>query len=126
MKNISTSAELEEAIQLLEAEKSVRLQEMRSNFSLVSGSLTPANLIKSTMKEIVSSPYLFTNIFNVVLGLGSGYLSKRVLLMGWSNNNSKKFLGSILQLGVTNLVVNTPKAIKSLVQDIFSRRKKEI
>ena len=126
MENISTTAELQEAIQLLEAQKSVHLQEMRENFSLTWESLKPANIIKSTIKEIGSSPYLFNNIVNVALGLGAGYLSKKVLFIGRSNRKSRKLLGLILQLGVTKLVVNTPIAIKSLVHNIFSKREKEI
>ncbi|RIH63429.1 hypothetical protein D1164_20085 [Mariniphaga sediminis] len=125
MENISTPAELKEAIQLLEAEKSVHLLEMKGNFFLAYESLKPANLIKSTMKEIGSSPYLFNNIFNVTLGLVAGYLSKRALMIGRSNNKSKKLLGLILQLGVTNLVVYAPNAIKSFVQNIFQNNSRK-
>jgi hypothetical protein len=46
MEKISTPAELNEAIQLMEEEKSFHLQEMRENFSLVFESLKPANLLK--------------------------------------------------------------------------------
>ena len=126
MENISTPAELNEAIQLLEAEKSVHFQEMRTNFFLAYESIKPANLIESTMKEIGSSPYLFNNIFNVALGLAAGYLSKKALSVGRSNNKSRKLLGLMLQLGVTNLIVYAPNAIKSFVQDIFSKKEKVI
>ena len=126
MENISTPAELNKAIQLLEAEKSVHFQEMRTNFFLAYESIKPANLIESTMKEIGSSPYLFNNIFNVALGLAAGYLSKKALSVGRSNNKSRKLLGVLLQSGVANLVIYAPNAIKSFVQDIFSTRKKEI
>jgi hypothetical protein len=125
MENISTAAELKEAIQLLEAEKSVHLQEMRENFSLTWENFQPANLIKNSMKEIGSSPFLFNNIFNVALGLFAGYLSKRALMFGRSNNKSGKLLGFVLQLGITNLVVYAPGAIKSFVRNILSKRKKE-
>lgn len=125
MENISTPAELKEAIQLLEAEKSVHLLEMKENFFLAYDSLKPANLIKSTMKEIGSSPYLFNNVFNVSLGLVAGYLSKRALMISRSNNKSKKLLGLILQLSVTNLVVYAPNAIKSFVQNIFQNNSRK-
>lgn len=126
MENISTVAELKEAIHLLEAQKSVHLQEMKENFSLTWENFQPANLIKNSMKEIASSPNLFNNIFNVTLGLIAGFLSKRALMISRSNNKSRKLLGLILQLGVTNLVVYCPNAIKSFVQNIFSKREKEI
>ena len=126
MENISTTAELKEAIQLLEMEKSLHLQEMREKFSLTWESLKPANLIKNTLKDIGSSPYLFNNIFNVSLGLVAGYLSRRALFLGRSGRKSGKLLGLILQLGVTNLVVHAPKAIKSYVHNLFSKREKVI
>ncbi len=125
MKNISTTAELKEAIQLMEAQKSVHLQEMRENFSLTWESLKPANIIKSTMNEIGSSPYLFNNILNVTLGLVAGFLSKRALMIGRSDNKSKKLLGLVLQLGVANLVIYAPNAIKSFFQNNFGKREKE-
>ena len=126
MENISTPAELKEAIELLEAKKSVHFQEMRANFFLAYEYLKPANLIKSTIKEIGSSPDLFNNIFNVAIGLVAGYFSKKAIFIGSSNSKSRKLLGLILQLGVTNLIVNAPNALKSFVQDIFSKSKKEI
>ncbi|MBW6535505.1 MAG: hypothetical protein K0B11_10880 [Mariniphaga sp.] len=126
MKNISTTAELKEAIQLMEAQKYVHLQEMRENFSLTWENLKPANIIKSTMNEIGSSPYLFNNILNVTLGLVAGFLSKRALMIGRSDNKSKKLLGLVLQLGVANLVIYAPNAIKSFFQNNFGKREKEI
>lgn len=126
MENISTPAELNEAIQLLEAEKSAHLREMRENFFLAYESIKPANLIERTMKEIGSSSYLFNNFFNVTLGLVAGFLSKRALRLSRSNNKSRKLLALVLQLGVTNLIVYAPNAIKSIVQNIFNKREKEI
>jgi hypothetical protein len=125
MENISTPAGLKEAIELLEAEKSVHLLEMKESFFLAYESLKPANLIKSTMKEVGSSPYLFNNIFNVSLGLIAGFLSKRALMLGRSNNKSRKLLGLVLQLGVTNLIFYAPNAIKSFVGNIFRNKEKE-
>ncbi len=125
MENISTIAELKEAIQLREVEKSVHLQEMRENFSLTYENLKPANLIKSSMKEIGSSPYLFNNVLNVTLALAAGFLSKKALMIGRSGNKSGKLLGLILQLGITNLIIYAPNAIKSFARDVFSKREKE-
>ena len=93
MENISSSAELQEAIQLLEAKKSLHLQEMKSNFTLTYESFKPVNIIKNTLKGIGSSPNLYKKIFNITLGLATGYLSKRALFIGRSNNKSRKLLG---------------------------------
>jgi hypothetical protein len=126
MGNISTSAELKEAIQQQEAERSVHLQEMRSNFFHFKESFKPANLIKSAMNQFGSSPYLFNNILNISLGLVAGYLFKNALFRSKSKNMSGKLLGLILQLGITNLVVYAPKAIQSFVKEVFSNNDEEI
>jgi hypothetical protein len=122
MENLSTIAELKDAIQLLEEEKSVHLQKMRENFSLTYENFKPANLIQSSMKEIGSSPYLFNYVLNATLGLVAGFLSKRALRIGRSNNKSGRLLGLILQLGITNLVIYAPTAIKSILNKLKLKR----
>jgi hypothetical protein len=54
------------------------------------------------------------------MGLTTGYLSKK-LVVGFSGNIIRKLLGSILQLGVTNVVAQHPDSLKSLGQFIFQR-----
>jgi hypothetical protein len=65
------------------------------------------------------------NAFNVALGVVTGYLSKKALLIGRSNKKSGKLLGLILQLGVTNLIVYAPDAVKSLFNNILSKSEKK-
>lgn len=126
MENLSETARLKEAIELLEAEKAAHLQAMRSNFFQTYESLKPANLFENTLKEVGSSPYIINNIFNIGFGLLAGFLSKRAMLIGRSGNKSAKLMGLILQLGVTSLVAYAPKALKSFAQRVVTRESGEV
>ena len=127
MENITSVADIKSAIQLLEEEQSARGQQLKEQFYLTFESLKPVNLLKSTIKDISSSPYLIDNILGTAMGLASGYLSRKVVV-GASGNLLRKLFGVILQLGVTNLVARHPNEVKSLSHLIFQRilRKKDV
>lgn len=112
MENMNSSAELKKAIELLEAEQDVKLQLLKQQFYTAYESLRPANLIRSTLKEVTSSPYLIDNIVGSAVGLASGYFSKR-MVVGASVNRVRRLLGSLLQFGVTNVIAHNADTIKS-------------
>jgi hypothetical protein len=118
MENITTSVELKEAILLLELEHTYKGQLLKEQLLLVHESLKPANLIKSVISEVSSSPYLVDNLLGATVGLASGYLT-RVVAVGSSGNAFKKLLGTILQFGVTNVVAQHTDTIKSIGQFIY-------
>jgi len=118
MENITSTAGLKNAIQLLEAEQVFKGQLLKEQFHLTCEGLKPFNLLKSTLNNVVSSPYLIDNILGAAIGLATGYLSKKIVV-GTSGKIFRKLFGSILQLGVTNAVVQHHGSIKSFGQFIF-------
>jgi hypothetical protein len=128
MQNIASSEDLKDAIQLLEVDQGIKGQLLKEQLYITYESLKPVNLIKQTLKEISSSPYLIDNISGSVMGLLSGFLSKKIFV-GASGNLFRKLIGSILQFGVTNVVAQNSDIIKSagqvLLQHLF-RKKKQI
>jgi hypothetical protein len=126
MQNITSTAGLKNAIQLLEIEQVVNGQLLKEQFYITIESLKPINLLKSTFKDIATSPFLIDNILGTAMGLATGSLSKKIFI-GTSGNMFRKLIGSILQLGVTNFVAKRPDAIKLIGQFIFQQflRKKE-
>jgi hypothetical protein len=118
MQNITSIAGLKDAIQVLEAEQSIRGQLLKDQLFLTYESLKPVNLIRNTLKEISSSPYLIDNIPGTIMGLASGYISKKVFT-GASGNIFRKLLGLILQFGVTNVVTRNSEVIKSVGLSVF-------
>jgi hypothetical protein len=127
MQNITSSTGLKDAIKLLEAEQEIKAQLLKEQLYLTYESLKPLNLLKHTLKELSSSPYLIENLSGTAVGLLSGFLSKKIFV-GKSGNLIRKLVGSFLQLGVTNIVAQNSDVIKSVSQAIFQYffRKKEL
>ena len=125
MQTITSVAGLKNSILLLEAEQSIKGQLLKDQVFLTYESLKPVNLIKHTLKEISSSPYLIDNISGSAMGLLSGFLSRKIFV-GTSGNLIKKLIGSVLQFGVTNIVAQNSDVIKSVGQTVlhhFFRKK---
>jgi hypothetical protein len=59
------------------------------------------------------------SILGTATGLATGYLSRKIMMIGASGNLFRKLLGSVMQLGVTNVVSQNPDKIKSIGQYIF-------
>jgi len=126
MQTINNTADLKDAIQLLEVEQAASGQILKEQFYLTYESLKPVNLFKSTLSEAASSPFLLDNIISTVVGLSTGYLSRKIVV-GASGNVLRKLIGSVLQLGVTNTVRQNPETVKSIGQFLFQQifRRKE-
>jgi hypothetical protein len=127
MQNISSTASLKNAIQLLEVDQDVKGQLLKDQFYIVYESLKPINFLKSTLHDISSSPLLVDNILSTSMGIASGFLTNRIFV-GASGSLIRKLLGSVLQFGVTNVVAQHPESIKSLGEVImqFILRKKGV
>ena len=118
MQNITSSADLKDAIQLLEVEQEIRGQLLKEQLYSTYESLKPLNLLKHTLKEISTSPYLIDNISGSAMGLVSGFLSKKIFV-GASGNMIRKLIGSVLQFAITNIVAQNSGLIKSASQALF-------
>jgi len=112
MQKITSTAGLKRAIQLLEAEKAANGKLLKEQFISTYESFKPASLLRSTLKDISSSPNLIENAIGTVLGLGVGYLS-RSILPGVTAMRFGKLLSPVLQVGVTNLVAKQSGNIRS-------------
>jgi hypothetical protein len=120
MEKITCAAELKIAIRNLEFEQEVQGQLLKEHFFLAFDSLKPANLIKNTLQDITSSPYLLDNMLGSVMGMFTGFISKKIAV-GASHNLFRKMAGSLLQFGVTNLVAQHSDILKSVGNFIIDR-----
>jgi len=125
MEKITCAAELKLAIQNLEFQQEVQGQLLKDHFFVTFESLKPINLIKNTLLEITSSPYLIDNMLGAIMGMVSGYISKKIAV-GTSNSLIRKIIGSALQFGVTNFVAQHPDILKTIgnfIVDKFIHKK---
>ena len=126
METITSAVELKNAIQLLEYEKALKEELLKEQFCIAYESFKPINLLKSTLFEVASSSNFIESILGTAAGLTTGYLSKKIVI-GASGNLLRKLFGTMMQLGVTNVVTQHPDSIKSIGQFIINHilRKKE-
>lgn len=126
MQNITSTSELNNAIQLLEIEHTKNEQQLKNKIHFLREHFKPANILKNSLKNTISSPDLINDIISPAIVLATGYLTKKIVV-GSSDNKGRKILGSALQYGITSFVAQHPDAIKSMgrfiVQHIFSTKK---
>lgn len=126
MKPITTSAELKFAIMQLKSQQASDLVALKQEFARTREALKPMNLIRSSFREATASPDLKADVFNAVIGLTTGILTKK-LIIGKTGNPFKKILGIVVEMAVANKVVKNADDIKSTGTMLFNKlfKKKE-
>lgn len=126
MKKQNASDTLKDMIAVLQAQQALELTIVQDQFHIVYESLKPVNLIKNTIKEVVTLPNLKNNLLNNVIGLTTGFVSKK-LVVGATHNPVIKLAGTLLQFAIANVVARNSDSIKSagedLIQRIFKKKK---
>ena len=124
MKNETNT--LDEMISALEVKRGLQLQVLKEQFNVACESVKPVNLIKNTLHEIAAIPDIKNNIVGSAMGMGIGFISKK-LLMGSSRNPIKRVLGALIEFGVANIVAKHSESIKTtggnLIQRFLKNRK---
>ena len=110
MKSTKEIEELSNKITFLKQQQQTDLMLLKEEFHKTYESLKPINIIKSTFNEVVASPNIKTTLLKNVIGLATGYLSKRILV-GSSHNFIKKSLGTVLEFVVAKVVANSVDTI---------------
>jgi len=108
------------AIKRLERKKLLLEENLKDDFHTLLQSLKPTNILKNTIHEVQESPELKHNLLKVVLGLGAGYFSRK-LVVGKSAGIVKKALGAALQYGITSFVAK--KNGKEEESGLYSKKK---
>lgn len=118
--NQKTSKELlNEAIEVEEKNQFDEWVLLKQQFHLTYQGLKPINLIKSTLEEITQTPEIENSIISNVIGLATGFLTKKVLL-GESQNPVKNAFGFILQFAVSKFISKNSEGIKTAGKYVFS------
>jgi hypothetical protein len=125
---IANAVELKLAIAALEEKKLVQEKMLSDHIHHVYENLQPANLIRNTFKDITGSSKLGANLLDAGLGIGAGILSKKLFIRG-SGNILRKIAGTLLELGIANVVAKNTGKIKDVGKGIigmFSRDRKAV
>jgi hypothetical protein len=111
MKKSNETDALNETIALLEYRQKQELRILKEQFEVTYDSLKPLNIIKKAFGDMTTSSELKGNLINNVIGMSTGYLTKK-LLLGSSHNPFKRILGNVLQFVITNVVTKHTDAGK--------------
>jgi len=125
MQKKDSAEELKNTIRLVQVTQSENRVLLKEQLLLTYDSIKPSSLIRSTLKEVTSSPFLVGNLAGTVIGLTTGYLSNKVVI-GSSASLLRKLFGRILQVGVTRIISKNSGVIelygKSIFKHLFSKR----
>lgn len=110
--------ELKEAIGLLKKKQAIELRLLKDQLNTVHESIKPANIIKNAFHQVTSAPDIKNNIIGGIIGLASGYVSKKIFI-GGSHNPITKILGTLVQMGVGNVAAKNSDTIKSIGEKVI-------
>jgi hypothetical protein len=113
VKKITSIIELRESIFLLEIKKKNDAVLLKEQFEITFESLKPINIIKNTIKEVISGRVLKRTIVDAAIGLTTGFVTKKVFTQD-SHNPLTKLLGFILEMAVANKIAKNADEIKSV------------
>jgi hypothetical protein len=118
MNNINHIETLQEAIQLLKMQQAGQLDLLKEQYRNTYEHLKPINILKRSFNQLTSTADFKGSVVSNIVGIGTGYLTKKVLL-GSTPNIFKKVLGTLLQLAITNVVTKrTEKSIDNSIHNV--------
>lgn len=124
-KRVTPKDELARAIADLERKEAIQLREIQETYAAVSESLKPLNLVKSGVRSVFSGENK-EDLVNGLIGLGTGFLSRK-LLLGKANGVVGKTVGKAIQWGMAGLVSKNAEKIKEkaghIIDTLFKKKK---
>ena len=119
MKNKNETEALNELIVIQEMKYAHDLAQLKNQFNVAYESVKPINLVKNLFHEVTASPEIKNNLLNNVIGFGTGFLSKK-LLLGATHNPLKKVFGTLFEFAVANIVTKHSEGIKTIGGNLFN------
>lgn len=120
MANQTAVESLKESIRLLEIQQAEEGKILKEQFKITYESLKLVNLVKSSLKELTDSVEIKNNLFESIVSIVTGYLTKKLMISS-NSNPFKKILGALIQLGVTNLVAKNAETIRFYITEFIDR-----
>ena len=118
MKTRNETEALNELILAEELKYTRDLEQLKDQFHVAYESVKPINLVKNLFHEVTSSPEIKSDLVSNAIGLGTGFLTK-TLLLGFSHNPIKKVIGTVFEFAVANLVTKHSENVKVIGGNLF-------
>jgi len=95
-------------------------KELQDAYQKFQARFSPAAFVRSAILEVRESLSMKHDLLKVVLGLGAGYLSKK-LIAPKTASLPKKILGNILQYGIAAFVASDSTNDASVKQNLIAK-----
>lgn len=103
MNQINPSEALDQAIILLKQKQELELLDLKNQYHETYSHYKPINILKRTFGEVRQSSEVKNDILSSVIGLVTGYATRKAVV-GSTHNPIKKVFGTLLQMAVTAFV----------------------
>lgn len=111
---------LELRIQALEEQQKKELSLLKEDVRGIFSNLSPFEIIKNAISSDESKDGLGTNILNDVIGMTTGFVSKKIMF-GSTSNPFKKVIGSLMQFAVARFVANNSERIQAIGEVLIQK-----
>jgi uncharacterized membrane protein YeaQ/YmgE (transglycosylase-associated protein family) len=128
MKKTNETDSLNELILFQEQQYDTDLRLLKEQLHIAYESVKPINLIKNLVHDVTTSSEIKNDIGTNIMGLVTGFISKKLLVGNNSNRGIfKTIFGTILQFGIANVIAKHSDDIKAfgttLLNSFFKRKK---
>lgn len=120
MEKQSPKEALRESIRQLEIQQTKEGEELKAQFKATYESLKLVNLVKSSLKEVTESVEIKNTLFESIISVVSGYVSRK-LMVSKNSNPFLKIVGLVMQFGITNLVAKNAEVIREYVTQLIDK-----
>lgn len=121
MKKTNETDSLNELILLQQQQYNTDLRLLHEQFHIAYESVKPINLIKNLVHDVTASPEIKNDITSNIIGLATGFISKKLLMGDNSHSGTfKKVFGAVLQFGVANVIAKHTDDIKATGMALFN------
>jgi hypothetical protein len=115
-----TTESLKEAIKALEIKQAEEGLLLKEQLLITYENLKPINILRNVVKDFYSSDNYKQDFIEIVAGMTSGFVTKK-LVVGNSKNPLLKLLGLAIQFGMTTLISKKYGAIKDSIFSFINR-----
>jgi len=119
MQQKNSGDKLKSAIDELENKRAMEERLLKERSRETFESLKPGNLIRSTVKDVGTTPDLHDRLVNATAALIAGSLSN-LIFQGVSHGPLKKLVGKMIQFGVTKVIVDNPEVVKAIGLGLYN------
>lgn len=120
MDKVTDLSSLNARISFLEQKRDYDKEVIVSTFHEFLESLKPANMLRHLITSIRESHEMKTDIMHGLVGLGTGFLTNKLLLSSF-HGPIKRIIATVIQAGITNAAVKYPEQIKEKSISVLTR-----